>query len=49
MPRIHWPNVAAVAAIIIAAMLITVKNLDAGSATHLLNVSYDPTRESLRV
>lgn len=45
MPRIHWPNVAAVAAIIVAAMLITVKNLDAGSATHLLNVSYDPTRE----
>ena len=40
-----WRNLAAIAAIIVAAALITVKNLNAGVATRLLNVSYDPTRE----
>jgi sulfate transport system substrate-binding protein len=45
MTGIRWSNVAAVASIIAAAALITVKNLDTGLATRLLNVSYDPTRE----
>ena len=45
MRKIHWPNLAAIASIVVAAVLITVKNLDAGGATQLLNVSYDPTRE----
>lgn len=45
MARIRWADIAAVASIIAAAALITVNNLDAGAATQLLNVSYDPTRE----
>ncbi len=45
MEKRLWSNMAAVAAIIVAAALISVKNLDAGAATRLLNVSYDPTRE----
>jgi sulfate transport system substrate-binding protein len=45
MPKIRWTNVAAVAAIIVAAVLITVKNIDASVTRQLLNVSYDPTRE----
>jgi sulfate/thiosulfate transport system substrate-binding protein len=45
MRKIPWINLAAVAAVIIAVTLITVKNLDANSSYQLLNVSYDPTRE----
>lgn len=45
MTAIRRTNAVAVAAIIVAAVLITVKNLDAGVVTPLLNVSYDPTRE----
>ena len=40
-------NIAAVAAVLLAFALITVKNLPS-SGDHLLNVSYDPTRELYR-
>ena len=45
MPRVPWLNLVGVAAIVLAAVLITVKNLPDGTGNHLLNVSYDPTRE----
>lgn len=43
--RISWLSLLGVAAIVVAAVLITVKNLPEDTANQLLNVSYDPTRE----
>jgi sulfate/thiosulfate transport system substrate-binding protein len=43
--RIPWLNVGAVAAAVFAAGLIAVKNVDGYASHHILNVSYDPTRE----
>ena len=40
-----WLNVFAVAALFVAASLITVKNLKGDTSNEILNVSYDPTRE----
>ena len=45
LSRVPWLNVFGVAAIVIAAVLITVKNLPDDTENQLLNVSYDPTRE----
>jgi sulfate transport system substrate-binding protein len=45
MIKLRWIDLLAVAAVIVAVTLIAAGNLDAGSATQLLNVSYDPTRE----
>jgi sulfate/thiosulfate transport system substrate-binding protein len=45
LPRIPWLNVVGVVAIVIAGVLITVKNLPDETPNQLLNVSYDPTRE----
>jgi sulfate/thiosulfate transport system substrate-binding protein len=43
--RIPWLSVGAVAASIFAVGLIVVKNVDGYVPHHILNVSYDPTRE----
>jgi sulfate/thiosulfate-binding protein len=43
--RVPWLNLFAVAAVVIAASLITVKNLKGDTSNEILNVSYDPTRE----
>ncbi len=43
--RIPWLSVGAVAASVIAVSVIAVKNVDGYTPHHLLNVSYDPTRE----
>lgn len=46
--KIPWANLAAVAAVVLAAGLIAAKNLDVDASDQLLNVSYDPTRELYR-
>jgi sulfate/thiosulfate-binding protein len=43
--RISWVDLAAVAAVFLAITLVVVKNVEGNTAHHLLNVSYDPTRE----
>ncbi len=43
--KIPWLNFAAVAAVFVAASLVTLKNLKSDTSDQLLNVSYDPTRE----
>jgi sulfate transport system substrate-binding protein len=43
--RIPWLSVGAIAASIFAVGLIVVKNVDGYAPHHILNVSYDPTRE----
>lgn len=44
--RVPWLNIVGVLAIVLAASLITVKNLQGhASPNQILNVSYDPTRE----
>src|SRR5256885_15698623 len=40
-----WLSVVGVVAIVLAGVLITVKNLPDDAPNQLLNVSYDPTRE----
>jgi sulfate/thiosulfate transport system substrate-binding protein len=45
LSRFPWLNLVGVAAIVLAAVLITVKNLPDNVPNQLLNVSYDPTRE----
>jgi sulfate/thiosulfate-binding protein len=47
VPRfgIPWPSAVGVVAIVVAGLLITVKNLPDHTPNQLLNVSYDPTRE----
>ena len=45
MSRVPWLNLVGVAAIVLAAVLITAKNLPDDTPNQLLNVSYDPTRE----
>jgi sulfate/thiosulfate transport system substrate-binding protein len=41
----RWINLGAVAAVVVAITLIFAKNLPGNTNNHLLNVSYDPTRE----
>jgi len=43
--RIRWLNVFALAAVAVAVTLVVTANSGVGKSTHLLNVSYDPTRE----
>jgi sulfate/thiosulfate transport system substrate-binding protein len=43
--RINWLSVGGIAAAIFAVGLIAVKNVDGYTPHHILNVSYDPTRE----
>jgi sulfate transport system substrate-binding protein len=43
--RISWIDLAALAAVFLAVTLVIVKNVEGNTAHHLLNVSYDPTRE----
>ena len=43
--RVSWLNLAAVAAVGVAAALLFVRNSEGYAAHHLTNVSYDPTRE----
>ncbi|MEW6436389.1 MAG: sulfate ABC transporter substrate-binding protein [Pseudomonadota bacterium] len=43
--RVPWLNLFAIAAVFVAASLITVKNLRGDTSNEILNVSYDPTRE----
>jgi sulfate/thiosulfate transport system substrate-binding protein len=43
--KILWLNLAAVAAVFVAASLLAVKNLQGDTSNEILNVSYDPTRE----
>ena len=43
--RIPWLNLVGIVAIVVAASLITVKNLPDNTPNQILNVSYDPTRE----
>ncbi len=44
--RASWLNAAAIVAVVLAAVLVTTKNLGRGpGANALVNVSYDPTRE----
>lgn len=43
--RIPWLSLFGVAAAAVAISVITVKNLDGYAPHHILNVSYDPTRE----
>src|SRR5258708_18076733 len=45
LARIRWLNVVGVVAVVLAGVLVTVKNLPDGTPNQLLNVSYDPTRE----
>lgn len=45
LARLPWLNVFAVVAVVVAAVLLTVKNLPDHTPNQLLNVSYDPTRE----
>jgi sulfate/thiosulfate-binding protein len=45
LSRVPWLNVLGVAAIVLAGVLITVKNLPDSTPDQILNVSYDPTRE----
>jgi sulfate transport system substrate-binding protein len=46
--RLPWLNLAALAAVVVAAGLIVTKNVHGEVQQHLLNVSYDPTRELYR-
>ena len=46
--KLPWINLAALAAVAVAAVLIVAKNVDSKAPTQLLNVSYDPTRELYR-
>ncbi len=41
----RWLNVVGVVAVVLAGVLITVKNLPDDTPNQILNVSYDPTRE----
>ncbi len=43
--RISWANLAAVSAVVLANVLVVVKNVQGNASNQLLNVSYDPTRE----
>lgn len=43
--RVPWVNVGAVLASIVAGAVLVAKNVEGHAAHHLLNVSYDPTRE----
>lgn len=43
--RIPWISVGAVAAVVAAVALLVARNGEGSAAHHLLNVSYDPTRE----
>jgi len=43
--RISWINAAAILASFLAAALLAAKNIEGPAAHHLLNASYDPTRE----
>ncbi|MBV8884302.1 MAG: sulfate ABC transporter substrate-binding protein [Chroococcidiopsidaceae cyanobacterium CP_BM_RX_35] len=43
--RISWVDLAGVAAVFLAITLVLIKNVEGNTAPHLLNVSYDPTRE----
>jgi len=43
--RIPWLNVASVAAVVIAALVLVARNSQGFVAHYILNVSYDPTRE----
>jgi len=43
--RIPWLNLLGVVAVVVAASLITLKNLPDNTPNQILNVSYDPTRE----
>jgi sulfate/thiosulfate transport system substrate-binding protein len=45
LPGVPWLSVLGVVAIVLAGVLITVKNLPDDTPNQLLNVSYDPTRE----
>jgi sulfate/thiosulfate transport system substrate-binding protein len=45
LPRLPWLSVLGVVAILVAGVLITVRNLPDRTPNQLLNVSYDPTRE----
>src|ERR1700722_17365062 len=45
LARIPWLNVIGVVAMVLAGVLITVKNLPDHTPNQILNVSYDPTRE----
>ena len=45
LSRIPWLNVIGVVAIVLAGVLLTVKNLPDATPNQILNVSYDPTRE----
>jgi sulfate/thiosulfate-binding protein len=43
--RVSWINAGAVTAVVLAGALLITKNSEGHAAHHLLNVSYDPTRE----
>ena len=43
--RVPWVNIGAVIAVVVAGLVVTVRNIDGHAAHYLLNVSYDPTRE----
>ena len=46
--RFSWLNADALSAVALAAVLIAAKNVHGKAGEHLLNVSYDPTRELYR-
>jgi len=46
--KISWLNLAALAGVALAVTLIVVNNVRPSAPAHLLNVSYDPTRELYR-
>lgn len=43
--KLPWLNIAVIAGSVLALALIVVKNVEGKAPAHLLNVSYDPTRE----
>ena len=43
--RINWLSVGGIVAALFATGLIAAKNVDGYAPHHILNVSYDPTRE----
>jgi sulfate/thiosulfate transport system substrate-binding protein len=45
LARIPWLSVVGIVAVVLAGVLITVKNLPDHTPNQILNVSYDPTRE----
>ncbi|MGA2550367.1 MAG: sulfate ABC transporter substrate-binding protein [Burkholderiaceae bacterium] len=47
-PKLPWLNLAAIAAVAVAGALIFAGNFERRPPEHLLNVSYDPTRELYR-